>query len=80
MVGSDFTGESNDRAGVAREIAKLLRVVGEDDARERAGFVIFAEVEEDGAGGRSVRVNESAAHGSVFADVLRCLGIVDYSN
>ena len=51
LVGGDFAGEGDGLSGVAGEVAKLFRIVGEDDAGERAGLIVLTEVEEDGAGG-----------------------------
>src|SRR3989344_1531100 len=65
LVGGDAAGEGDGLPLIAGEVAKLLCVVSEDDAREGTGLVALTEVEKGRAARGGVGRDEDASDRSI---------------
>ena len=63
------------RSGEAADVPDILQIVGEDDNGERAGHVVFAEIEKVDAFGADLHPHDFSRHAFGLADMLG--GLVD---
>ena len=75
VVEFDGSADFDGAAGETADVSYILQIVGEDDYREGAGHLVFAEVEEVDAFGADFDAEDFAGHALGFAYVLS--GFVD---